>query len=171
MHIIKSYNSRVKRVYCYVGECLWDSKLKKRVNPRVSIGHLEGEPPVFVPNKRIASLLIADKKNPTATEKDDKDILDFISAKYGKNIRMISTKANKARALTAHAVFSGPSIVFGGITSRYQLDTILKKAFGEEDAMEILSLAWYLASEGDPQPISMHGSCAFLPGSCGNTMG
>jgi len=146
MHIIEYYNARLKRVYCYVGECLWDKQLKKYTNPRVIVGHLEGEPSVFVPNKKFTSLLLMDVKNQTTIEKRDREIIDVVKAKYGS---IIAPKSGKTQEQTACAVFTGPSIVFGGITSRYQIDKILKRAFGEVDAMEILSLAWYLASEGD----------------------
>jgi transposase len=54
----------------------------------------------------------------------------------------------KLQAQTAMAVFIGPRIVYGGITSRYRIDAILRKAFGEVDAKDILSLSWYIVSEG-----------------------
>jgi len=147
VHIIENHNTRAEKVYCYAGECLWDKQLKKYVNPRVLVGHMEGEPPVFVPNKKY-SLLLADTSQ-TVTDERDQDIIDVIKAKYGNRVRLTDTKPAKLQAQTAIAVFSGPSVVFGGITSRYHIDTILTRAFGEDDAKEILSLAWYLASEGD----------------------
>jgi len=147
MHIIENHNTRAGRVYCYAGECIWDKQLKKYINPRVLVGHLEGNPPVFVPNQKY-SLLIANTCQ-TVTEERDKKIIDVIKEKYGNRVRLSDLKPVKSQAQTAIAVFSGPSVVFGGITSRYSIDTILKRAFGEDDAKEILSLAWYLASEGD----------------------
>jgi transposase len=147
MHIIENYNPRAEKVYCYVGECLWDKQLKKYFNPRVLVGHMEGEPPVFVPNAKY-SLLLADTGQ-TVTEERDREIVDVIKAKYGNRVRLPDLKPVKAHAQTAIAIFSGPSVVFGGITSRYRIDTILRRAFGKDDAKEILSLAWYLASEGD----------------------
>jgi transposase len=73
--------------------------------------------------------------------------------KYGDDVRGIAATmavSGKDEVLqTARAIFSGPSLVFGGITVRYHVDTILRKAFGENNARDILSLAWYLASEGD----------------------
>jgi transposase len=147
VHIIENYNIRAGKVYCYAGECLWDKQFKKYVNPRVSVGYLEGEPPMFVPNKKY-SLLLEDTSQ-TVTEERDRKIIDIIKAKYGNRMRLVAPKPVKTQAQTAIAIFSGPSVVFGGITSRYRIDTILKKAFGEDDAKKILSLAWYLASEGD----------------------
>jgi len=149
MHIIENNNSRSGRVYCYVAECVWDKELKKYNKPRTSIGHLEGEPPVFVPNKSFASLLLSDIENQSTTEKRDRDIIDLVNAKYGDSVDLLSRNPVSSDVQKAWAVFTGPSIVFGGITTRYRIDTILRKAFGEDDAQEILSLAWYLACEGD----------------------
>ena len=145
--MIENYNTRAGKVYCYAGECLWDKQLKKYANPRVLVGYLEGEPAVFVPNKKY-SLLLADTTQ-TVTEERDRKIIDVIKAKYGNRVRLTDLKPVKSHTQTAIAVFSGPSVVFGAITSRYHIDTILSRAFGENDAKEILSLAWYLASEGD----------------------
>jgi transposase len=111
------------------------------------VGHLEGEPSVFVPNKKYSLLLAGTSQ--TVTEERDRKIIDVIKAKYGNSVRLPDIKPIKAQTQTAIAVFLGPSVVFGGITSRYRIDTILKRAFGENDAKKILSLAWFLASEGD----------------------
>jgi transposase len=145
VHIIENHNVKAGRVYCYAGECLWDKQLKKYTNPRVLVGHLEGEPSVFVPNQKY-SLLLTDTSQ-IITDERDRKIIDVIKAKYGNRVRLPDPRPVKVQ--TAIAVFSGPSVVFGGITSRYRIDTILRRAFGEDDAKEILSLAWYLASEGD----------------------
>jgi hypothetical protein len=149
MHIIENYNTKAKKVYCYAGECLWDKQLKKYVNLRTLIGYLKGEPSVFVPNKKFASLLLSDIKNQFITGKRDREIIDTVNAKYGNSTDIIAVKPDRVHAQTARAIFLGPVIVFGGITSRYQIDIMLRKAFGEEDSQEILSLAWFLASEGD----------------------
>jgi len=149
MHIIENYNARTGRVYCYASECLWDKQDKKYVKPRVSVGHLEGEPPEFVPNKSFAQLLLSDKKNRLSTGKRDRLVIDAVNAKYGDSPYLLAAiEAGDHQPQTAWAVFSGPSIVFGGITSRYHIDTMLRKAFGESDARDILSLSWYIASEG-----------------------
>jgi len=149
MHIIENNNAQIGRVYCYAAECIWDKELKKRIKPRISIGHLEGKSCVFVPNKTFAPLIVADNENPSAMDKREKDIVDLIKTRYGNNISKPVSKPNKAEAQTARAVFSGPAIVFGGITVRYHIDTMLRRAFGEDDAREILSLAWFIACEGD----------------------
>ena len=147
MHIIENYNARAGRIYCYVGECLWDKQLKKYIKPRVSVGHLEGEPSKFVPNKNFSLLLRADMENQSLTQARDRMIIDVITAKYGSSTDLLSAMTT-LEPQTASALFIGPSIVYGGITSRYRLDSVIRKAFGEKDARDILSLAWYIASEG-----------------------
>jgi transposase len=153
VHIIENRNLQVGKTYCYIAECLWDKQTKKYVNPRVAIGYLEGEPPEFVPNRYFMSLERSLGANPTDAQKRDKLIIDTVESKYSvireaPNHKKQKTKPND-KVQTAWAVFSGPSIVFGGITQKYRIDKILQKAFGESDAQEILSLAWYLVSEGD----------------------
>jgi len=88
-------------------------------------------------------------ENPDATGERDREIITVVKVKYGKTIDLEAAKRNSNQPQIARAIFTGPSIVFGGITSYYHLNTMLKLAFGEDDAREILSLAWYLASEGD----------------------
>jgi transposase len=148
VHIIENYNKNVKKTYCYASECIWDKQLKKYIKPRTSVGRLEGNPPVFVPNETFLQLLISDNINPSATDAQARKVLDAVKAKYGNIACPQDTPAIKPVVRTAYAVFSGPSIVFGGIAARYRINAILKKAFGEDDASKILSLAWYLATEG-----------------------
>ena len=148
MHIVENLNKKSDRVYCYACECIWDKQLKKYVKPRVSVGHLEGEPPKFVPNASFAAMLSANASEPALTGVRDMKVIDAVRMKYGGVACNVVATAIKPKALTAWATFSGPSIVFGGITKRYHIEPMLKKAFGEDDAMEILSLAWYIASEG-----------------------
>jgi len=157
MHIVENYNSRVDRVYCYACECNWDKHLKEYSKPRVSVGHLEGDPPIFVPNQMLALLLEANNRDPSTTKESDRMAIDAVKAKYG-DISYSSVTATASKPRTARAVFSGPSIVFGGITKRYHIDAMLNKAFGKDDALEILSLAWYIASEGD----ALHDSDVWL---------
>ena len=145
MHIIENKNLRVKRTYCYIGECIWDKKHKKSINRRVPIGHLEGEPFIFVPNRMLASMLQSDITNRSATEKRTREMLDTVIAKYGNITDLVNPELYRTNSQVAKAVFTGPSIVFGGITSRYNIDTMLIKAFGDEDAQVILSLVFHKA--------------------------
>jgi len=149
VHIIENYNAKVGRVYCYIAECIWNKYNKKYNKPRVAIGHLEGEPPIFVPNKMFTTMLLTEKDRESATENHEREIIDIVKAKYGYSTELLAPEPDMTNIQTAKAIFSGPYIVFGGITSRYNIDTILKKSFGEDDAREIMSLAWYLACEGD----------------------
>jgi transposase len=147
MHIVENKNEKAGRTYCYACECLWNKTLGKYNKPRISIGHLEGEPPSFVPNRSFAQILAAD---PSLTGERDKLIIAATVEKYGDGVLTLGAAGldppNAVR--TAKAIFTGPSIVFGGITKRYQIDAILLKAFGEDAARDILSLAWYITSEG-----------------------
>lgn len=153
MHIIENWNAKAGKTYCYACECVWDKLLRKYLKPRISVGHLEGKPPTFVPNESFARLLQLDSQDPSICSAHERKIIDTIIAKYGYGVResaSIATRATKGNAMqTARAVFSGPSLVFGDITARYHIDAILAKAFGEDDARDILSLAWYMAIEGD----------------------
>jgi hypothetical protein len=150
MHIVENKNKKVGRTYCYACECLWDKTLGKYNKPRISIGHLEGDAPSFVPNRSFAQILAAD---PSLTGERDKLVIAAAVAKYGDGVLTLGESGpeppNGPDAIkTARAVFTGPSIVFGGITRRYRIDAILQKAFGEDAARDILSLAWYITSEG-----------------------
>ena len=149
VHIIENYNAQAKRVYCYVAECIWDKNHKKYVKPRVPVGHLEGSPSMFVPNKTFAALLQSDKDNHITAGERERAMIDTVKSKYGNNIDLTLKRPARTKVQTAKAIFLGPSIVFGGITSRYNIDTILIKAFGYDITQEILSMAWYLACEGD----------------------
>jgi len=153
MHIIENRNAKVGRTYCYVGECKWDKQLKKYKTPRTTVGRIEGEPPVFLPNKHFETLLGLYNEDLEETSEHDKLIIETVKAKYGEaalfSKPQIKSKHGNSICQTAWAVFSGPSIVFGSITKRYNIASILEEAFGGIDAQEILSLAWFLASEGD----------------------
>ena len=156
MHIIENFNARVGRIYCYIAECIWDKEHKMYNKPRISIGHLRGNPPIFVPNGTFSEILLSDTKEQSAIGSREREMIDLVNEKYGNSIDLLASrpapkpsKQGENEVQTARAVFLGPSIVFGGITSRYRIDTILKKSFGDNDSKEILSLAWFLACEGD----------------------
>jgi hypothetical protein len=122
VHIIENYNKYVNKTYCYASECIWDKHLKKYIKPRTSVGRLEGSPLVFVPNKAFLQLLMADNIDPSATDAQAKKVIDAVKAKYGDIAYPQVTPAIKPVARTAYAVFSGPSIVFGGIAARYRIN-------------------------------------------------
>ncbi|MCL2164835.1 MAG: hypothetical protein FWH55_10710 [Oscillospiraceae bacterium] len=148
MYIVENPNTKIGRVYCYASECLWDKQLKKYHKPRISVGHLEGVPPVFVPNRTFELLLLSEAAHPDSITAYDRAVINTVKAKYGDKACLVDVAMANTKAQTAWAVFSGPSIVFGDITARYNIESMLKKAFGDGDAQAILSLAWYIASEG-----------------------
>lgn len=124
MHIIENKNPKAQKTYCYASECNWNKATKQYDKPRIAVGHLVGEPPIFVPNKAFTRMLLSDKENPDATGEQTSLIIETVKAKYGDvqpaPISSIFQNPNVADyTKTAWAVFSGPSIVFGGITKRY----------------------------------------------------
>jgi hypothetical protein len=154
LHIVENWNAKAGRTYCYASECVWDKELKRYFNPRISIGHIEGEPAVFTPNRAFANMLLAESNGASNLSPRDKHVITAAITKYGESIRDLAGAAaappkSHTAARTAEAIFLGPMIVFGGITSRYGIDKALAKAFGDNDARDILSLAWYLACEGN----------------------
>ena len=87
MHIIENNNARAGKKYCYVGECKWNKTTKKYDKPRISIGHLEGEPPSFVPNKRTLALFKMEADKPAGLSTSDKSVITAIITKYGYEVR------------------------------------------------------------------------------------
>jgi hypothetical protein len=150
MHIIENPNLRVGKKYCYACECKWNKQTHEYDKPRIAIGKLEGDPPSFVPNNYLARLLAADQSIYTET---DRLVIETAVAKYGKEIFQLGDEkagsvSNAEVIQKAKATFTGPSMIFGGITNRFGLDDMLQKAFGKDASRDIISLAWYLASEG-----------------------
>ena len=150
MHIVENWNSQAQKTYCSACECKWNKETHKYDKPRIAIGKLEGEPPSFVPNKFFARLLADGLSD---AREDDKLIIEAAVAKYGESIFElgnigIGPLAGLDDVQTARAIFSGPAMVFGGITRRYRIDNALEKSFDPDSARDIISLAWYLTSEG-----------------------
>jgi hypothetical protein len=112
MHIVENYNGKVNKTYCYAAECSWDKVSKKYIKPRISIGHLEGNPPVFVPNKFFSRILASDLKAPSLTDEQHRKIIDTVKTKYGDVTSSVDWAETKQEEQTAKAIFSGPSIVF-----------------------------------------------------------
>ena len=131
VHIIENYNAKADKIYCYASECIWDKAQKRYIKPRISVGHLAGEPPMFVPNKSYSLLLWANKEDPSGTDERSKQIIQTVTNKYG-DIQLPPTPKATMRppaangAQTAWAVFTGPAIVFGGITARKQISSHIK---------------------------------------------
>jgi transposase len=150
VHIVENKAIRAGKIYCYVCECLWDTTLKKYLKPSTSVGRLEGNPTSFVPNDYLASLLLTYSTDPSSMDERSKLIVDTVIAKYGEGVcDRIQAPKDKIGMSSAQAVFIGPDLVLGGITHKYRINHMLRKAFGDNTAGEILALAWYIASEGD----------------------
>ena len=150
MHIVENKAIRAGKIYCYACECLWDSILKKYLKPSTAVGRLEGNPPSFVPNDYLTSLLLTHSNDPSSLDERSKRIIETVIAKYGVGVYdRIRAPKDKTGVNSAQAVFIGPALVLGGITRKYRIDHMLCKAFGNNTADEILALAWYIASEGD----------------------
>jgi transposase len=99
-----------------------------------------------VPNAFFSRLLAED---PLLLDEHERLIIAKVTEKYGECVRETTLEAAERTGIrTARAVHVGPALVFGGITHRYHLDTLLKATFGEDIAGQILAMAWYIASEG-----------------------
>jgi transposase len=148
MHIVENVNGK----YCYAKECVWDSEMKIYRNPGKCIGRLDvvGTQKEFVPNKYLTQILSQYKNDPSELSDYEMLVAHTAIEKYGDGIVATATDMTSTEDLpkTAHAIFYGPQLVFGTITERYKLQSLLENAFTQETAQDILSLAWYIASEG-----------------------
>jgi hypothetical protein len=81
------------------------------------------------------------RTDPASLTKYEKTIVDTVVGKYGERVRSLAGEDGVQKILkTARAVFYGPKLVFDAITKVYRIDAILKAAFSEEIAPEILSM-------------------------------
>ena len=148
MYILENING----MYSYIGETHWNKELKKYEYKWKCVGK-NSESGDFTPNNYLSRLFIQNSENPLALTDYEKEIIKIVVAKYGKLIksnlkhgkdRMISESVIK----TAKTVFIGPELVLGKITKYYELDTLLEKCFDMNIAKNLLSLVWYIVSEG-----------------------
>jgi transposase len=104
---------------------------------------------IFTPNRYLTSLF---QNAPSSLTEHQQNIMDIVIEKYGEAARascVISNEDGVQTVLkTAQAVFYGPEFVLGSITKKYRLNAIVKEAFSDQMASDVLSLAWYIASEG-----------------------
>ena len=138
--------------YCYAAECKWNPSEQKYDKPSKAVGKIDGEHG-FVPNKYFSELLSRMIDDPKSINEHEQRIIDTVKAKYGENIEpVLVTKSNAAEIVdiiqTATVIHYGPQLVLGNIASRYRIDAMLSKAFDKELGQSILSLAWYITSEG-----------------------
>ena len=148
MYISKGINKR----YCYVCECIWDKSLKKNRTPSKCVGRLDSDNSL-IPNRYLLQLISQESSGESSLSDYERLVIKTVIEKYGEGIRDMAVKTqpkpiSEHDMSTARAVLIGPELVFGAITKRYRIDFILKKSFDETITQDILSLAWYLASEG-----------------------
>ena len=139
-------------LYCYAAECVWNPETKKNDKPSKAVGKLDAENR-FLPNKFLSEVLMRYNSDPCSISEYEQKIIGSVKAKYGEDLqpREFTTRDNGEISKvikTASIIHHGPQLVFESITSRYKLRSLLKKAFGEDLAQDILSLAWYITSEG-----------------------
>jgi transposase len=142
----------VNRKYCYACESIWDKALKKYRTLSKCIGILDDDKS-FIPNRYLIHLFTADASANEALSDKERLIIKSVIDRYGESVRdkVVIMRPNEHTndvMMTAKAVFIGPELVFGAITKRYNLEYLLRKSFGEDIKKDILSLAWYVASEG-----------------------
>jgi hypothetical protein len=148
MHIVEG----VKEFYCYASVCERDpADGKKNIKHSKCIGRIkDGE---FPPNRYLTSLLQSYTTEPSPLSDFEKMIVDTTLKKYGQSVAQMAkeqliTKTNRQYD-TARTVFYGARLIFGHITKKYQLEKMLVSAFGADMAADILSLSWFVTSDGD----------------------
>ena len=148
MYISEGVNGK----YCYACETVWDKSGKKYSTPGKCIGQLSPDGSL-IPNRFLSQLLYTESSNEPSLSDYERLIIRTVTGKYGSSVRGYSAKPppkalSEDDIMTARAVFMGPELVFGAITKRYRIGSLLEKSFGEQIAKDIQSLAWYVASEG-----------------------
>jgi transposase len=142
----------VNQMYCYACEKVWDKTLRKYSTPAKCIGRLDADKSL-IPNRYLLQLFYLESTAPASLGEYEKRIIRTVIEKYGEDVRSKTIKSSSKvlsedDVQTAKVVFIGPELVFDRITKRYHIDSLLKKGFDEKTAMDILALAWYIASEG-----------------------
>jgi hypothetical protein len=149
MYLISNINQK----YCYACETVWDKERKKSCRSGKCIGHVNSDN-LLIPNRYLSQLFSLESSEPSSLNEYERLVIKTVIDKYGEGVRSKATKPPSKQLaeddiMTARAVFIGPDLVFGAITKRYRIGSILEKSFGEKTMKDILSLAWYLASEGN----------------------
>jgi len=138
--------------YCYAAECNWNPSDQKYNKPSKAVGKLDAEGN-FIPNRYFSDILTRESNDPAGLDDYEKRIIATVKEKYGGDVKPKTFAENNSAQIenaikTATIIYYGPQLVFGSITKRYKIDGILADAFGKGLAQDILSLAWYITSEG-----------------------
>jgi hypothetical protein len=144
----------VNQKYCYACETVWDKALKRYRTPSKCIGRLDSDGSL-VPNQYLSQLFSLESETSEYTSLSDYErlVIKTVIDKYGESVRDKVAKPTqkslfKGDMMTAKAIFIGPELVFGAITERYRIGFLLEKSFDDGIMKDLLSLAWYVASEG-----------------------
>jgi transposase len=148
MHIVEGVNGS----YCYASVCERNHEdSRKNVKYSKCIGHIRNGG--FLPNSYLTSLLLSYSMEPDPLSDLEKMIVDTVLEKYGQSV---AQKAKEQSIMktdrkydTAKTVFYGAQLIFGHITKKYRLEKMLASAFAPDIAADILSLTWFVASDGD----------------------
>jgi transposase len=151
MHLIETVVDGTK--YIYANECVYHRETGKSSNVAKCIGKIN-ENKKFAPNKFLKQILLLFTSSPASLSNYEKMILDTATAKYGHEVML--TNANEqdeeTKVLkiiqTAQPIRYGPQLVFGDITKTYGLESMLTESFGVKIAQHIVSLSWFITSEG-----------------------
>jgi hypothetical protein len=138
--------------YCYAAECKWNPGKRKYDNPSKAVGKL-GVERRFVPNRYFSDLLVRERADPGSLGDYEKLVLGTVRGEYGAGVEPKAFPEGSASKIasaikTATVIFHGPQLVFGSIAKKYKIEAMLADSFGAALARDILSLAWYITSEG-----------------------
>ncbi|MDR0751287.1 MAG: hypothetical protein LBF12_01675, partial [Christensenellaceae bacterium] len=150
MYIRENKGINPNKIYCYASECNWNSLTKRYEKPTQLIGQLDSsQSQLFMPNDYMSRLLIEYRKEECLLNNKEHLIVQTVLKRYGESVFDRIVQPHEPVGIqTAQISSIGPSIVFGSITKKYELDIKLKKAFGSDIANSILALSSFLVCEG-----------------------
>ena len=143
----------VNQKYCYACETVWDKAKRKYSTPGKCIGHVNSDG-AFTPNRYLSQLFFLESSEPSSLSESERLVIQTVVDKYGEGVKGEAAKPSakpitEDDMMTARAIFYGPDLIFGAMTKRYRIGALLEKSFGEKIMKDILSLAWYIALEGN----------------------
>jgi transposase len=147
VHIVEGVNGS----YCYASVCERDpADGRKNVKYSKCIGHIKNGS--FLPNEYLTSLLLSHSMEPNTLSGLEKMIVGTTLEKYGQSVAQMAKEQpimkTGRKYDTAKTVFYGTQLILGHITRKYQLEKMLASAFAPDMAADILSLAWFVTSDG-----------------------
>ncbi|MDR0751521.1 MAG: hypothetical protein LBF12_02900, partial [Christensenellaceae bacterium] len=149
MHVYENKSIKKDCTYCYVCENIWDPIKKRYYKPSNLVGSFNNDTRIFMPNYFLSGLIKHYNSKILSITDRERSIVELVYKKYGSGIiERLKNEDDKVGLVTGMSISTGPSIVFGTITERYEIDKKLTVAFGKKSADMILSLAWYITSEG-----------------------